>query len=84
MLLGCGWGEKSRKAEAQGNNFVPGNPYITAADLRAIDVRNGGKYRVVQRTPGRSGSELLIDQARQAFKVKTRLFGFFGVTGGNG
>jgi alkaline phosphatase len=84
VLLGCGWGETREEAGAQGNNFVPGNLYITDNDLRAIDVEQGGKYRIVQRTVGKPGSRSLMDAARQAYTEKTRLFGLFGVTGGNG
>ena len=84
VLLGCGWGEESDNDGGQGSNFVPGNVYITQADLKAIDVERGGKYRVVQRTQGKSGRDTLMAAARQAYTQRTRLFGLFGVTAGNG
>ncbi len=84
VLLGCGWGEQTDKDEGQGSNFVPGNQYITDADLKAIDVRNGGKYGVAQRTPGQPGRDVLMAAARQAYRDRTRLFGIFGVAAGNG
>ena len=84
VLLGCGWGEQKDEDGGQGSNFVPGNIYLTDADLKAIDVQHGGKYRIAQRTPGQSGREVLLAAARQAYREQTRLFGYFGVTEGNG
>ncbi len=65
VLLGCGWGETSDNAGGQGGNFVPGNVYITQGDLEAIDVERGGKYRVVQRTPGQAGRAVLLSAAHR-------------------
>ena len=48
------------------------------ADLKAIDVKNGGRYEVALRTPGQSGKEVLHQAAKQAAEKGTRLFGFFG------
>ena len=79
VLIGCGWGEISKDNRAkQGQNFIPGNPYIADADLERIDVRNGGKYCVAQRTAEASGKEVLQKAAATAAENKTRLFGFFG------
>lgn len=79
VVLGTGWGETvHNKVAAQGRNFVPGNLYLTQEDLEAIDVENGGRYRVVQRTPGVEGRTALTAAANDAIARKLRLFGFFG------
>jgi alkaline phosphatase len=92
VLLGCGWGEDTRKESAadqkiqltnQGANFVPGNKYLTDADLRAADVAHGGRYRVALRTAGAKGRDVLSAAARQAREEKQRLLGFFGVRRGH-
>jgi alkaline phosphatase len=84
VAIGTGWGEntteKSRQKdlEQQGENFVPGNRYITADDLEKIDIAHGGKYRVVQRMPGVNGKQSLAAAAHQAAQNQERLLGFFG------
>ena len=78
VVIGCGWGiEKSNDAK-QGKNFVPGNKYFPADELASIDVENGGKYVVAQRTSGKQGGDVLRDAAEKATKENGRLFGFFG------
>jgi alkaline phosphatase len=83
VLIGCGYGESKEADAPQGKNFVPGNRYITADDLAAIDVRNGGQYAVVQRTAGKPGMESLALAAQNAASEKQRLFGYFGVAKGH-
>ncbi|QDU73089.1 Alkaline phosphatase 4 precursor [Bremerella volcania] len=83
VLIGGGWGDEKTKDGKQGQNFVPGNPYITQEDLQAIDVANGGKYVIAQRTPGQAGKKVLDDGAAGAIKQGHRLFGFFGIGGGH-
>lgn len=79
VLIGCGWGKMADDdREKQGVNFVPGNRFLADADLEKIKLENGGKYLVVQRTPGKSGGELLEVAAMEAAKNKHRLMGFFG------
>jgi alkaline phosphatase len=78
VVIGTGFGVDLKVDNLQGRNFVPGNQSITAADLHAIDVANGGKYTVAVRTPGRDGGELLHEAAQSAIRQGTRLFGFFG------
>ncbi len=78
VLIGAGWGTMKSKDAGQGKNFVPGNRYLPEADLKAIDVKNGGRYEVALRTPGRSGKEVLQQAARRAAEAGNRLFGFFG------
>lgn len=38
VLLGAGWGKDAKDGKGQGANFVPGNTYITEADLASIDI----------------------------------------------
>jgi alkaline phosphatase len=83
LLFGGGYGEVKVTDGNQGKNFVPGNRYLTAADRAAIDVKNGGKYTVAERTRGQAGNEVLNAAADEAIKHKTRLFGYFGVKNGH-
>ena len=78
VLIGTGWGETLRTDRAQGTNFVRGNRYITDVDKRTIDARNGGNYVVAERTPEKSGKQVLADAAQEAIQKNRRLFGFFG------
>ena len=84
----CCWAaagvRRATRIKVKGTTSCRATRTCSESDLQAIDVRSGGKYRVVQRTPGRSGREVLIDAARQAYRERTRLLGFFGVTGGKG
>ncbi len=86
VLLGAGFGQKrikDPKLEAQGENFVPGNAYLTDADLAAIDVANGGQYRVALRTAGISGNDHLQQHAQLAAEKGERLLGFYGGPNGH-
>jgi alkaline phosphatase len=84
VLIGGGWGEmKDDDRSKQGNNFVPGNKYLADGDLKKIDAQTGGKYVVAQRTPGKSGGEVLVEAAKKAAADGKRLFGYFGVGGGH-
>ena len=86
VLIGSGFGEtriKDPKKDAQGDNFVPGNSYLTDADLSAVDVTHGGKYRVAQRTAGKAGGEYLLQQAQLAAEKHERFLGFFGAPHGH-
>ncbi len=67
------------KNKGQGVNFVPGNIWLTDADRKAIDVANGGRYVVAERTAGSKGCDLLHAAAEQAIAKSGRLFGFFGI-----
>lgn len=78
VLFGTGWGVDREKDGSQGDNYVPGNPFLTAADRDAINVANGGKYVVAERTPGRLGIEVLAGAVQQAKSGNHRLLGFFG------
>ena len=84
VLLGCGWGEeKNDDRSKQGDNFVPGNKYISDKDLETIDAENGGEYVVAQRTAGIKGSVVLHRAAKRALQRRQRLFGLFGHKGGH-
>jgi alkaline phosphatase len=85
VLIGAGDGVAGTadKEKDQGRNFEPGNKYVADSTIAAVDVANGGKYRVVRRTPGRRGDELLTEAAADAIAKNLRLFGFFGAAEGN-
>ena len=79
VVIGAGWGAKKTSDSGQGKNFVPGNRYLADADLKRIDVKNGGKYHIALRTPGRPGKDILAEAAKNAVGNGGRLFGFFGM-----
>lgn len=87
VVIGTGWGAVREKDQGQGKNFVPGNAYLTMADLERITLNasaataagGAGKYVVAQRTPGQRGAEVLAQAAATARTGKHRLLGFFGV-----
>ena len=86
VLIGAGFGHKrirDPQVEVQGENFVPGNAYLTDTDLAALDLAHGGKYRVAIRTKDRNGHDLLLEQAQLAAEKQERLFGFFGGPNGH-
>ncbi len=83
VLIGGGWGEVKKEDGAQGKNFVSGNRYLTEEDMKKIDAANGGKYVIAQRTPGKSGREVLRAGVEEAIRQKQRLFGYFGVKAGH-
>lgn len=78
VVIGAGWGTEKDSDAAQGQNFVPGNRYLTDADLAAVDINNGGKYVVATRNPGVSGRKRLAEAAGQAATGGHRLLGFYG------
>jgi alkaline phosphatase len=81
VLIGGGFGDEQfdNVNKGQGENFVPGNLWITADDLKAIDSRSGGKYVVALRTEGVNGRRHLAAEALTAAQAGKRLFGFYGV-----
>lgn len=83
VLLGAGWGEDATESEKQGENFVPGNTYLTESDMQRVDIKNGGQYVVVQRQAKANGRVSLNDAAREAVVKKSRLLGYFGASGGH-
>jgi alkaline phosphatase len=80
VAIGTGWGIKSKADGGQGKNFLPGNKYVHESTIEAIDVANGGKYVVAQRTAGQPGGEWLLAKAAEAARSNQRLFGFFGTS----
>lgn len=83
VLIGGGWGEGSGEERRQGDNFVPGNPFLHQDDLRRSDLEQGGRYIVAQRTAGRRGRDVLMEAANRAREEDERLLGFFGTRGGH-
>ena len=84
VVMGAGNGLTGTRAaivRQQGKNAVPGNTHLTDADKAAIDVRNGGKYVVVETTAKVDAAEALAAAAKKAAAEDHRLFGFFGRTG---
>lgn len=87
VVIGGGFGNEGnpkKGGESQGENYVQGNIYLTDADLRAVDVKNGGRYVTAVRTTGANGTELLKQATATAIAENKRLFGFFGVGRYNG
>jgi alkaline phosphatase len=87
VLIGGGYGntgDPKDDLKKQGKNYVQGNVYLTDADLKAIDVREGGKYSVAVRTAGLDGTDVLTKAVDEAVKGNHRLFGFFGNGSFNG
>jgi alkaline phosphatase len=84
VVIGAGFGVGADDdSKQQGRNYEPGNKYMAASTLTAIDVASGGRYRVVQRTAGKNGAELLSEAATDAVRNGLRLFGFFGTDQGH-
>lgn len=79
IVIGAGFGDERDKDAGQGKNFVPGNVYLTADDLKAVDVAHGGKYVTAVRKSGVKGTTALQAAAEKARQDKSRLLGFYGV-----
>ncbi len=78
VVIGGGYGVLRTTDKNQGANFVPGNAALTDDDLKAVDVRHGGKYVTAVRTPGVKGAERLLKAAAEAREKHQRLLGFYG------
>ena len=83
VLLGGGWGEEKAEDKLQGDNYLPGNPYLHQDDISRVDVKNGGDYIVAQRRSGKSGRKTLMRAAQRAADLDQRLLGIYGVKGGH-
>ncbi len=84
VVIGGGYGATLENSSEQGENFVPGNGCLTDEDLARVDVTNGGKYVVAQRTSGVRGDEGLAQAAQRAAKQGKRLLGFYGIGNAKG
>jgi len=84
VVIGGGYGDVRKKDASAGTNFVPGNAYLTDADRKAVNVKNGGKYVTAVRSKGVNGAKALQQAADQASKAKQRLLGFYGVGAAKG
>jgi alkaline phosphatase len=81
VVLGAGYGQVAVDSglRSQGKNAVAGgNLYLADKDKAAIDVRNGGKYVVVETAARTRGSDSLRSAAERAARDGHRLFGFYG------
>ncbi len=83
VLLGAGWGVKIDADGQQGRNFEPGNKYVADSTRAEVGLAAGGRYRVVERTAGTAGAELLRAAAAACSGDGRRLFGFFGAKEGH-
>lgn len=86
VVLGAGAVKESPRFEhvkEQGVNSADGTTYLANADEKAVDIANGGKYVVVERTAGKPGRELLEAAAEKAAAGGHRLLGVFGTQYGN-
>lgn len=83
VLIGAGWGEEKEEDSYQGKNYLIGNTYMHAEDIKKVDVVNGGRYVVAQRTAGKDGAKELKAAAIQAAEQGDRLLGFYGVKSGH-
>jgi len=83
VVIGTGYGQEANEKglKGQGKNARPGNLYLTAADLAAVDVKAGGRYVVAHTEAGSHGGKALADAAALAAAKGHRLFGFFGSKG---
>ena len=87
VLIGGGYGDirqkdgntADEKDSPPGNNFVPGNVYLTDADLHDVDVNHGGRYVTVTRAADVPGAQSLQAAAEKAATNGNRLLGFYGV-----
>ncbi len=83
VLIGGGWGQRQKADTVQGENYLSGNTYMHADDINKVNIENGGKYIVAQRTKGKSGRKVLMKAAQKAADDGTRLLGYFGGKGGH-
>ena len=81
VLLGGGYGDTSQRSTTQGQNFVPGNIYITKRDLATLDSAENpqGRYVVARRTPNTSGEDVLATATQTAITEGKGLLGLFGI-----
>lgn len=83
VLIGGGWGEGAKEDAVQGDNFLPGNPYLHQDDIKRANVKHGGPYIVSQRKKGKLGRRRLMAAALEAADTDSRLLGFYGTKGGH-
>jgi alkaline phosphatase len=81
VVIGAGYGQVAvdKSLKDQGKNAAAGgNMYIADRDKAAIDVKNGGRYVVVETAAETNGAQSLRAAAERAARDGHRLFGFFG------
>jgi alkaline phosphatase len=84
VVIGCGYGKSASTGQSQGANFVPGNIYLTDADLKRSSADHGGRYVTAVRETGVAGNQRLLQAAAAAAKQGHRLLGFYGMGEYNG
>lgn len=84
VVLGCGYGKDVDDTKTQGENYVPGNIYLTQQDLEKVSVKNGGQYVTTVRKENTSGAKRLRRAAAKAAENGHRLLGFYGMGRYNG
>lgn len=82
VVIGGGYGTERDSDSGQGDNFVPGNSYLTAEDIQTLETQ--GHYLVSRRQPGVDGSVQLQKTAEKAAKSGQRLLGFYGADDNKG
>lgn len=81
VVMGAGYNRTVPDSgmKSQGKNAAKGqNMYIADADLKAINVENGGKYVVATTQSKVNGAESLHKAAEEAARDGHRLFAFYG------
>ena len=78
VVIGTGYGVEAKALPNQGKNAVPGNVFLTDEDKATIDIKNAGKYVVVETQKGVNGGKALLAAAETAAAKGARLFGLFG------
>jgi alkaline phosphatase len=80
VVIGTGYGIKMEEqhVKRQGKNAVADHLFLADADRAAVDVKNGGKYLVVETQIGTNGGEALAKAAAEAASKGLRLFGWYG------
>lgn len=81
VVMGAGYGQAIADVNLKGqgaNAAKDQNLFIADADLKAIDVKNGGKYVVATTELEVNGAESLTKAAEAAARDGKRLFGFYG------
>ncbi len=85
VVMGTGFNQQlnAKDAPKQGKNGAVGNVFLAPDTRKAIDVKNGGQYIVVETAKGVGGKAALDAAAEDASKSNKRIFGFFGNAGFN-
>lgn len=80
VVMGTGYGQEATASDLkkQGKNATKGGLFLSDADMKAVDVKNGGKYVVIHTEAGVDGKNALLDAANKAAGANERLLAVFG------